>query len=181
MSETSDLPFSEEAHLDYFGALSSGGNHLAPLVPTPHSACRQMLALASTTKGDSVLDIGCGDGRVLVIAAQEFGCKAHGIDLFEDRIKEANDSISAAGVSTSATASVDDALEFKGWAEYSVIIMCLLPKALKGFEPIVSEQLLRGARCVTYLFEFPTLKPSVYDELLKIRVYDSSSITALPK
>ena len=53
----------------------------APWVTTPFASVRKMLELAQVTPDDVVYDLGCGDGRVLVIAAREFGARAVGIEL----------------------------------------------------------------------------------------------------
>ena len=57
-------------------------------VPTPRSIVKQMLKLASVKPGDVVYDLGCGDGRVVITAAKEFGARGVGIDIDSDRIKQ---------------------------------------------------------------------------------------------
>src|SRR5204863_334089 len=57
-------------------------------VPTPFPVCEKMLDMAKVTKKDVVFDLGCGDGRLLALAAQKFGAKGVGIDIDAERIKD---------------------------------------------------------------------------------------------
>jgi len=55
-----------------------------PFVPTPEKVIREMLKLAGVKPGETIYDLGCGDGRILIIAAKEFGAKAVGIEIRKD-------------------------------------------------------------------------------------------------
>src|SRR5262245_54783881 len=57
-------------------------------VPTPQEVVDKMLELAKVTKKDIMYDLGCGDGRIVCTAARKYGCKATGIDIDPDRIKD---------------------------------------------------------------------------------------------
>src|SRR5690554_7737102 len=61
-----------------------------PYVPTPQKVVDGMLKLADVKKGDVVYDLGCGDGRIVITAAKEYGATGIGVDLSPDRIEEAN-------------------------------------------------------------------------------------------
>ena len=61
---------------------------LAPFVPTPNDVVRTMLQLAELKPGETVYDLGCGDGRIVLMAAQEFGAKAVGVELDDGRYSE---------------------------------------------------------------------------------------------
>jgi len=67
-------------------------------VPTPQEVVDQMLALAKVTKNDVLYDLGSGDGRIPITAAQKFGTRGFGIDINPERIKEANANAQKAGV-----------------------------------------------------------------------------------
>jgi cyclopropane fatty-acyl-phospholipid synthase-like methyltransferase len=67
-------------------------------VPTPQEVVDEMLALAKVTKNDVIYDLGSGDGRIPVTAAQKFGTRGIGIDINPERIKEANANAQKAGV-----------------------------------------------------------------------------------
>src|SRR5262245_48842096 len=63
---------------------------LAPYVPTPQDVVDRMLALAEVTKADTVYDLGCGDGRIVITAAKKYGAHGVGVDIDPQRIAEAN-------------------------------------------------------------------------------------------
>jgi SAM-dependent methyltransferase len=60
-----------------------------PYVPTPQDVVDRMLAVARVGKSDVVYDLGCGDGRIVVTAARQFGARGVGIDINPERIAEA--------------------------------------------------------------------------------------------
>src|SRR5437868_6954577 len=59
-----------------------------PYWPTPPKVVDKMLELADVKKGDVVYDLGCGDGRIVVTAAKNYGVKGFGFDLDPERVKE---------------------------------------------------------------------------------------------
>ena len=59
-----------------------------PFDPSPRDVVEQMLKLADVRKGDVVYDLGCGDGRIVIAAARQFGARGVGIDIDPQRIKE---------------------------------------------------------------------------------------------
>ena len=67
-------------------------------VPTPQNVVDEMLKLANVGPGDVVYDLGCGDGRVVITAAKEYGVRAVGIDIDPVRIKESRENARKAGV-----------------------------------------------------------------------------------
>lgn len=69
-----------------------------PYVPTTETAVKAMLKLADVKKTDTVYDLGCGDGRIVIAAAKNFGARGVGIDIDPARIKEAKENAKLAGV-----------------------------------------------------------------------------------
>src|SRR5688572_8038249 len=67
-------------------------------VPTPQEVVDAMLTLANVTAKDVVYDLGSGDGRIPITAAQKYGVRAVGIDINPQRIQEANENLAKAGV-----------------------------------------------------------------------------------
>ncbi len=63
-------------------------------VGTPYDLVSQMLQMAKVKKSDLVYDLGCGDGRMLVVAAQKYGCRAVGYDIDPERVKESQENVS---------------------------------------------------------------------------------------
>src|SRR3954462_6940343 len=70
-----------------------------PYVPTTDEAVQAMLKLADVKKSDNVYDLGCGDGRIVIAAAKNFGAHGVGIDIDPVRIQEARENAKKAGVS----------------------------------------------------------------------------------
>jgi cyclopropane fatty-acyl-phospholipid synthase-like methyltransferase len=69
-----------------------------PYVPTTEEAVKAMLKLAGVTKNDIVYDLGCGDGRIVIAAAKDYGAHGVGIDINPERIAEAKQNAKKAGV-----------------------------------------------------------------------------------
>jgi len=92
-------------------ALLAPAQRLAPYAATPHDVVDRMLALAGVTATDVVVDLGCGDGRIPVRAAQKFGARGRGVDLDPRRIDEAQANARAAGVEHLTEFVVGDALK----------------------------------------------------------------------
>src|SRR4051794_29041776 len=71
---------------------------LAPYIPTPQDVVERMLAVAQVTNQDTVFDLGCGDGRVVITAAKKYGARGVGIDIDRDRINDSKRNARDAGV-----------------------------------------------------------------------------------
>ena len=70
-----------------------------PYVPTTEAAVQAMLKLGDVKKTDIVYDLGCGDGRIVIMAVQKFGAaRATGYDIDPQRIREADENARQAGV-----------------------------------------------------------------------------------
>ena len=80
------------------GHAAQDSRSLAPFVPTPNDVVSRMLTLAGVTEDDVVYDLGCGDGRIVIAAARDFGARGVGIDIDPQRIAEANANAEQAGV-----------------------------------------------------------------------------------
>src|SRR5262245_39815567 len=83
------------------GAIAQEGQIVpeVPYVPTPTEVVEEMLRVANVGKNDVVYDLGCGDGRIVITAAQKYGARGIGIDINPERIKESNENAKKAGVS----------------------------------------------------------------------------------
>lgn len=150
-SDDGAMPFSNEDHTDHFGTFSQEGDSFAPLVETPLTAVRRMLEVAGLKRSDRLIDVGCGDGRIVVEAAEHFGCDAVGIDLFDDRLGDAANLAAERKVTSKTRFLQADAREFD-FTGFDVVVVFLLPAALAIILPKLKQCLASGARVASYWF-----------------------------
>ena len=111
-----------------------------PYVPTPQHIVEAMLRLAQPTAGDFLVDLGCGDGRIPVTAAQTFGTRGFGVDLNPARIKEARANAAKAGV-TDKVAFIEGDLFKTDFKKASVLTLYLLPDVNMALRPAILARL----------------------------------------
>ncbi len=130
-----------------------------PYVPTPLPVVRAMLKLAETSPDDIVYDLGCGDGRILIIAVKEFGVKkAVGIDKDPDRIEEARKNAEREGVLDRIVLINDDFFN-TDISEATVVTLFLLTIVNEALKPKFEKELKDGTRIVSHEFRIPGWKP----------------------
>src|SRR5215212_3797594 len=120
-------------------------NFDVPYVPTPHVVVEEMLRLAAVGRDDYVMDLGSGDGRILIAAARKFGARGVGVDLDPDRIEESLYSAQLQGVSERVTFQQQDLFKFD-FSRASVITMYLLPSVNMKLRPRLLSDLKPGTR-----------------------------------
>ena len=128
-----------------------------PYVPTPFVVVEEMLRLANVKADDFVMDLGSGDGRILIAAVRKFGARGVGVDLDPDRIAESVYNAQLYGVSERDAFHLADLFKFD-IAEASVITMYLLPSVNIKLRP----RLLRlkpGTRIVSHDFDMEDWVP----------------------
>ena len=96
-----------------------------PYVPTRYAVVDEMLRLARVTKDEVVYDLGCGDGRLVIGAAQKFGSRGVGFDIDPDRIKECLENAQKAGITDKVKFILGDLFE-ADFREATVMPMYLL-------------------------------------------------------
>jgi len=124
---------------------------LAPYVPTGHDVVERMLSLASVTKNDFVVDLGCGDGRIPIWAAKKYGARGLGVDIDPVRISEAKANAKKDGVEHLVEFRLQDALK-TDVSNATVVTTFLLSASNLRLRPILTRQLKPGARVVTNTF-----------------------------
>jgi len=127
-------------------------------VPTPQEVVDKMLALAKVTKDDVIYDLGSGDGRIPITAAQKFGTKGVGIDINPERIQEANANAQKAGV-TDRVKFLNQDLFTSNFSEATVVTLYLLPELNVKLRPQLFKQLKPGTRVVSHDFDMGDWKP----------------------
>ncbi len=128
-------------------------------LPTPQEVVDQMLALAKVTKDDVVYDLGSGDGRIAIIAAQKYGARGVGIDINPERIREANENARKAGA-TDRVKFLNQDLFTSDISEATVVTLYLLPELNVKLRPQLFRQLKPGTRIVSHAFDMGKWKPN---------------------
>jgi ribosomal protein L11 methylase PrmA len=127
-------------------------------VPTPPEVVEAMLKVANVKAGDVVYDLGCGDGRIVVTAAQKYGARGIGIDIDPQRIKEANENVQKAGVGDRVKIMQADLFE-TNISEATVVTLYLLPSLNVKLMPKLMKELKPGTRIVSHAFDMGDWKP----------------------
>ena len=123
-----------------------------PYVPTTPEAVEAMLKLGQVKKADLLYDLGCGDGRIVIAAAKNFGARGVGIDIDPQRIKEARENAKRAGVEDLVRFELGDLFEAK-FGDATVVTLFLLPRINLKLKPKLLEQLKPGTRVVSNTFD----------------------------
>ena len=138
------------------------GQSLAPYVPTPQDVVERMLTLAHVGANDVVVDLGSGDGRLVVTAAKKFGAHGIGIDIDPARIAEGNANAAKAGVTHLVEFRQQDALE-ADLSKATVVTLYLLSSSNVKLRPRLLSQLKPGARIVSHQFGMGDWQPDKVD------------------
>lgn len=130
-----------------------------PYVPSPQVVVDEMLRLAEVTKNDFVMDLGSGDGRILITAASKFGAQGVGVDLDEALIQESEENARVAGV-TDRVRFIRQDLFKTDLSKASVITLYLLPNVNMRLRPVFLG-LKPGTRIVAHDFDLGDWQPDV--------------------
>lgn len=129
-----------------------------PYVPTRQVVVDAMLDLAKVSEGDVVYDLGCGDGRIVITAAQKHGATGKGIDIDPERIQEAKQNAQEAGVADKVDFVQGNLFEMD-FSEASVVTLYLLPSVNMKLRPQLLKQLKPGTRIVSHAFDMDDWEP----------------------
>src|SRR5579864_2690989 len=129
-----------------------------PYVPTTEEAVKAMLKLADVKKADIVYDLGCGDGRIVIAAAKEYGAHGVGIDINPERIQEAEANAKKAGVEKLVRFEENDLFD-ADIHEATVVTLFLLNSVNLKLRPKLLKDLKPGTRIVSNTFDMGDWKP----------------------
>jgi cyclopropane fatty-acyl-phospholipid synthase-like methyltransferase len=133
-----------------------------PLAATPPDVVDRMLRMAGVGAEDVVYDLGCGDGRIVIAAAQKFGARGVGVDIDPLRVESAQASAKRAGVEHLVTFRVQDALE-TDVSEATVVTLYLVSALNVKLRPRLMTMLRPGARIVSHNFGMGEWEPNAVD------------------
>jgi SAM-dependent methyltransferase len=119
-----------------------------PFVVTPDRVTREMLKLADVKPGDTLIDLGSGDGRIVIVAAKHFGARGLGVEIVPALVDKSRENAKQAGVADRAEFRVQD-LFATDLSSATVITMYLLPEVNLQLKPRL-RALQRGTRIVSH-------------------------------
>ena len=138
-------------------------------VPTPPEVVEAMLRLAKVGPNDVVYDLGSGDGRIVITAAQKHGARVIGFDIDPERIAEANANLAQAGVGDRVKFVQADLFE-QDLSEATVITLYLLPSLNMKLRPTLWK-LKPGTRIVSHSFDMGDWQPEATENINGRTVY----------
>ncbi len=141
-----------------------------PYVPTPKPIARQMLNMSELKPDELLYDLGSGDGRILIMAAREFGAKCVGIELNFFRYWLSNWRIKRMGLSNQIKVIRSSFFE-ADLSHADVVFMYLLPSINEKLKPKLIKELKKGAKVVTFSFIMNGWNAYKVDDELKIYLY----------
>jgi predicted O-methyltransferase YrrM len=139
-------------------------------VPTPQEVVDEMLKMANVTKNDVIYDLGSGDGRIVITAAQKYGARGIGIDIDPQRIQEANENAKKAGV-TDKVKFLQQDLFASDFSDATVVTLYLLPSLNVKLRPKLWSELKPGTRVVSHSFDMGDWAPEKTADVNGRKIY----------
>ena len=134
-----------------FAQQAPAGEKLAPYYPTPESIVDRMLDFGQLKAGEKMFDLGSGDGRIVIMAAQKYHADATGVELDDDLFVASEAKIRKLGLQKTARILHEDIL--KGdYSSADMITVYLLPDSNLKLRPVLEAQLKKGTRIVAHDF-----------------------------
>lgn len=140
----------------------------AGTAPTPLPVAERMCKLAGIGPGDVVLDIGCGDGRLVMTAVAKFGAKRGiGLDIDRDLIDQCRKSAAKAGLEDKLDFRVADALKLQSLDDANVVLLYVGEQLNMKLRPILQKYLKPGARIVSHEFDMGDWQPDRTEKFME--------------
>ena len=138
---------------------------LAPAFPTPPAVVEHMLSIAQVKPGETVYDLGCGDGRIVIMAAQKFKAHAVGIEIRRDIYEKTLSNVAALGLSDQVRIVHGNALRYD-LSPADVVTLYLLTSSNERLKPMLLRYLKPTARVVSHDFEIHDWKPDSVEKMV---------------
>ena len=138
----------------------------APFITTPEDVVERMLAVAGTSAADLVVDLGSGDGRIVIAAAKLYGARGLGLEIDAKLVEISRENARRAGVAGLAEFQERDVL-LADLSRATVVTIYLLPSLIDRLQPKLLDELRPGARIVSHAFAMKGWKP---DRVEKVRL-----------
>lgn len=146
-----------------------------PYVPSPSSVVADMLTLAEVGPKDFVIDLGSGDGRIVLTAAKVFGARGFGVDINDKLVKEANEAAKLQGIADRASFRIQDLFK-TDIHQATVLTMYLLPNTVNMLKDKLLAELEPGTRILSH--DYP-LSGWVPDATKQFDLEDKVAITGV--
>ena len=138
-------------------------NKLAPYVASPDRVVDRMLEMANIKPGETLIDLGCGDGRILIAAVERYKAKAIGVEISQKLVEQASTRIQREGLTEQARVVQGDLL--KADLTGADIVTIYLESSLNTqLRPRLERFLKPGARVVSHDYAIPGWKPTKVDK-----------------
>jgi hypothetical protein len=141
------------------------GELLATFEPTPHEVVRKMLEMAEVKPGELLFDLGSGDGRMLITAAEEYRVKSLGFEIDKDLVHLSQKAIRTKRLGRLARVVAQD-LMTADFSQPDIITCYLTPEGLAKVTPKLEAEMKPGSRLAAYKFPIPGWTP-VQTETMK--------------
>ena len=147
-----------------------------PYVPTPTVIVDRLLDMGSVSARDYLIDLGSGDGRIVITAAKKFGARGHGIDIQEKLVALANQNAATEGVADRVKFVRGDIME-ADFSQASIITTYLLPSTITKLVPKFLAELKPGTRIVSH--DYP-INPLVHEKVVSFDLEEKIKISGTP-
>lgn len=131
---------------------------LAPYYPTPELIVEKMLQMGNLKKGEKMYDLGSGDGRIVIIAAEKFGARSTGVEFDKDLCVQSAERIKRLKLDKLADIIHGDIM-VQDYSSADLITVYLLPVSNDKVRPLLEKQLKKGTRIVAHDFEISGWTP----------------------
>jgi len=146
---------------------SRQGYSLAPYVPSPPDVVEKMLQMADLKEGEMLYDLGCGDGRILIMAARKYGANCVGVELDDGRYRKCVRRVRELNLQSQIRIIHGDAMDIS-LKDADVVTLYLLTKSNEKLRPNLERDLKRGARVISHDFSMPGWAPSLVKEVKEL-------------
>ena len=133
-----------------------------PYVPTPQVVVNRMLELAKVKPGETVIDLGSGDGRIMITAAQEYGARGFGVEIDPYLVQSSNEEAQRVGVADRIKFLKQD-LFTTDFHEADVLTLYLMPDVNMALRPKILAELRPGTRVVSHDYGMGVWRPDVQE------------------
>lgn len=135
-----------------------------PFVPTPSEVVNRMLEVAKVTSNDVVYDLGSGDGRIVITAAQKYGARGTGVDINQELVQQSQANAEAAGVADKVKFVQQDLFQ-TDLRNATVVTLYLLPEVNLKLRDKLFRELKPGTRVVSHNFDMGEWKPDRVEQI----------------